>query len=364
MPWNNKGGSQGPWGGRGPTAPQPPNLEDMLRRGQDRLRQILPGGSHKGKLFGLAVAVLIGIWFLSGFYRVQADQQGVVLRFGEWVKTTQPGLNYHLPTPIETVVTPSVTRVNRIEIGFRSGAEIGRAGPLRGVGEESLMLTGDENIVDVNFTVFWRIKDAGMYLFNIRRPEPTVKSAAESAMREIIGQTPIALALAEGRKDIEERSFKLLQQILDSYGAGIEITQMRLQKVDPPAAVLDAFRDVQRAEADQERARNEAESYRNDIIPRARGEAERLIQEAEAYRQQVVAKAQGEADRFTSILAAYRLAPDVTAKRMYLETMEDVLSGVPKVIIDSGSSGTPGVVPYLPLPELRKRSNETQGNRK
>jgi membrane protease subunit HflK len=344
--------------------PQPPNLEDILRRGQDRLREVLPGGGNKGKILALAVAALVLIWLLSGFYRVQADQQGVVLRFGKWVETTQPGLNYHLPAPIESVVTPSVTRVNRIEIGFRSGAEIGRTGPVRGVGEESLMLTGDENIVDVNFTVFWRIKDAGMFLFNIRRPEPTVKSAAESAMREIIGQTPIALALAEGRRDIEERTFRLMQQILDSYGSGIEITQVRLQKVDPPAAVLDAFRDVQRAEADQERARNEAESYRNDVIPRARGEAERMIQEAEAYRQQVVAKAQGEAERFISILSAYRLAPDVTAKRLYLETMEDVLSGVEKVIIDSGSAGAPGVVPYLPLPELRKRSGNSQGGAK
>jgi len=327
----------------------------MLRRGQDRLREVLPGGNNKGRMFGLIAIVLVLIWLASGFYRVQADQQGVVLRFGEWIKTTQPGLNYHLPAPIESVVTPSVTRINRIEIGFRSGAEIGRTGPLRSVAEESLMLTGDENIVDVNFTVFWRVKDAGMYLFNIRNPDSTVKGAAESSMREIIGQTPIALALAEGRRDIEERTFTLLQQILDSYSAGIEITQVRLQKVDPPAAVIDAFRDVQRAEADQERLRNEAESYRNDIIPRARGEAERLIQEAEAYQQQIVAKAQGEAERFTSILSAYRLAPDVTAKRMYLETMEEVLSGVEKVIIDSGASGQ-GVVPYLPLPELRKRS--------
>jgi len=371
MPWTNQGGGgggQGPWGGgggdggRGPWgsggAPQPPNVEDLLRKGQERFQRLFPGGGGARRWIVIAL-IVVAVWLASGFYRVKTDQQGVVLRFGEWTRTTLPGLNYHLPFPIETVMTPAVTRVNRIEIGFRSGAEIGRAGAVQAVAEESLMLTGDENIVDINFAVLWQIKDAGQYLFNIRNPDQTVKMAAESAMREVIGQTPIVAALAEGREKIQAQTKDLLQRILDEYSAGILITDLQLQKVDPPAAVIDAFRDVQRAEADQERLRNEAEAYRNDIIPRARGQAEQIKQEAEAYKQQIVAKAEGEAQRFAEILTAYNLAPYVTAKRMYLETMEQVLSGIEKVVIDSSAGGT-GVVPYLPLPELRKRAKEDQ----
>jgi len=329
-----------------------------LRKGQERFQRLFPGGGGARRWIVIAL-IVVAVWLASGFYRVKTDQQGVVLRFGEWTRTTLPGLNYHLPFPIETVMTPAVTRVNRIEIGFRSGAEIGRAGAVQAVAEESLMLTGDENIVDINFAVLWQIKDAGQYLFNIRNPDQTVKMAAESAMREVIGQTPIVAALAEGREKIQAQTKDLLQRILDEYSAGILITDLQLQKVDPPAAVIDAFRDVQRAEADQERLRNEAEAYRNDIIPRARGQAEQIKQEAEAYKQQIVAKAEGEAQRFAEILTAYNLAPYVTAKRMYLETMEQVLSGIEKVVIDSSAGGT-GVVPYLPLPELRKRAKEDQ----
>ncbi len=361
MSWNNQGGGwqsggKGPWG-QGPrnSGPQPPDLEELIRKGQDRLKNILPsggGGSFGGPV--LWIVGSIGIVFLAAYlclYRVQPDEQGVVLRFGEWVRTTQPGLNYRLPYPIESVLTPKVTRVNRIDVGFR-GDLTERTGQPRDIVEESLMLTGDENIVDIDFSVFWQIKDAGQFLFNISNPEPTVKAVAESAMREVIGKNPIQRILTEGRQPIEDGTVKLMQQILDSYQAGITVSRVNLQKVDPPAAVIDAFRDVQAARADKERAQNEAESYRNDIIPRARGESERILQAAEAYKQEVVATAQGEAARFLSVYNAYRLARDVTAKRLYLETMEEILQGTNKIILDSKEGG---VQPYLPLTELQRR---------
>jgi membrane protease subunit HflK len=256
------------------------------------------------------------------------------------------------PSPIETVLKPSVTRINRTEIGFRSAGEATRAGTSRDLPQEALMLTGDENIVDINFTVFWLIKDAQAYLFNIRNPEGTVKSAAESAMREVVGQTPIAQALAEGRGKIETDTEHLLQGILDSYGAGIAVTQVQLAKVDPPAPVIESFRDVQRALADKEKLRNEAESYRNDIVPRARGDAARIKQEAEAYRAEIIARSTGDADRFTAVYRAYSVAKDVTVQRLYLETMEEILKNSNKIIIDRAAQGQTGVLPYLPLPNL------------
>ncbi len=295
-------------------------------------------------------------WLASGFYRVHADEEGVVLRFGAYNRTTKPGLRYHFPAPIETVFTPKVTFVNRIEIGYQSAGLGTRIGAPRQVPEESLMLTGDENIVDINFTVFWLISDAKAYLFNIRAPEATVKAAAESAMREIIGQTPIARALAEGRGQIEQDTRDLLQKILDSYGAGVQITQVQLQKVDPPGPVIDAFRDVQRARADQQRLQNEADGYRNDIIPRARGEAVQVKQQADAYKQEVVARAEGDAKRFLSVEEAFERSKDVTTRRIYLETLEAVLKNTNKVIVDRSASGS-GVVPYLPLPELKPRES-------
>ncbi len=247
---------------------------------------------------------------------------------------------------------PSVTRINRTEIGFRSAGEETRAGTSRDLPQEALMLTGDENIVDINFTVFWLIKDAQAYLFNIRNPEGTVKSAAESAMREIVGETPIAQALAEGRGKIETDTEHLLQGILDSYGAGIQVTQVQLAKVDPPAPVIESFRDVQRALADKEKLRNEAESYRNDIVPRARGDAARIQQEAEAYLAEIVARSTGDANRFNAVYQAYKVAQDVTLQRLYIETMEEVLKNSNKIIIDKAAEGHSGVLPYLPLPNL------------
>ncbi|MDP6066781.1 MAG: FtsH protease activity modulator HflK [Alphaproteobacteria bacterium] len=371
MSWRNQGGGWqgggggggggGPWGqgpGGGGGGPQPPDLEELLRKGQDRFRGLLPSGGGGLRGIALIVLILIAVWGASGFYRVDASEQGVVLRFGEWVNTTQPGLNYHLPAPIESVVLPQVTRINRIDAGYRTAGNTGRATASRDVPEESLMLTGDENIVDIDFAVFWRIGDAGKFLFNIQNPESTVKAAAESAMREVVGNTPIAAVLAEGRQQVEQGTKDLLQSILDFYQSGIVITELKLQKVDPPGAVIDAFRDVQRARADMERQRNEAESYSNDIIPRARGEAERMNQEAQAYKAEVVARSEGDAARFLAVYAEYAQAKDVTRKRIYLETMEEILAGMNKLIIDN--KGGSGVVPYLPLPELKKRAGGGQ----
>ena len=350
------GGGGGPWGsgrgggGGGPRGPQPPNFEEILRRSQDRFRRILPGGFGTGTGVAVVLIAIVVLWAASGFYRVLPDEEGIVLRFGAYNRRADPGLNYHWPTPIESVLTPSVTRVNRTEIGYRSGE--GRAAGSRQLPEEALMLTGDENIVDINFTVFWVIKDAQAYLFHIRAPEATVKAAAESAMREIVGETQIAHALAEGRGKIESETQHLLQRILDSYGAGILITQAQMAKVDPPAPVIESFRDVQRALADKERLRNEAEAYRNDIIPRARGDAVRIRQEAEAFRQEIIARSQGDADRFTAVYRAYKVAQDVTLQRLYIETMEEILKNSNKVIIDKAAQGQSGVLPYLPLPNL------------
>jgi modulator of FtsH protease HflK len=363
------GGDRGPWGsgrgnGQGPGAPRgpvPPNLEEILRRSQDRLRRAFPGGFGAGTGLGLAVLAVLVLWLATGtFYRVLPDEVGVVLRFGAYNRTAQPGLNIKLPAPIETVLKPSVTRINRTEIGFRSSEGATRAGTSRDLPQEALMLTGDENIVDINFTVFWIIKDAQSYLFNIRNPEGTVKSAAESAMREIVGETQIVQALAEGRGKIETDTQKLLQGILDSYGAGIQITQVQLAKVDPPAPVIESFRDVQRALADKERLRNEAEAYRNDIIPRARGDAVRIRQEAEAYRAEITNRSQGDADRFLEVYKAYKVAQDVTIQRLYIETMEEILRNSNKILIDKAAGGPSGVLPYLPLPNLLGSTPPTQ----
>jgi membrane protease subunit HflK len=367
MPWSNQGG--GPWGsgpkgpwGSGPqsSGPTPPDLEELLRRSQDKLKSVLPSGNLGGKGFALIALVVIAIWGFSGFYRVQPDELGVVLRFGKYVRDAKPGLNYHLPYPVEAVLTPKVTRVNRIDIGMRLVEDARRGTTQRDVTEESLMLTGDENIVDVDFSVFWLIKPngAGDYLFNIQMPEGTVKAVAESAMREVIGRSNIQPVLTGARQTIEGAVQELMQKTLDDYGAGVQITQVQLQKVDPPSQVIDAFRDVQAARADAERLQNEAQTYANRVVPEARGRVAQVIQGAEAYREQTVAEARGQASRFTQVLEEYTKAPQVTRDRIYLETMERIFGGTDKIIMDSG--GAQGVVPYLPLNELTRRPPQQQ----
>jgi membrane protease subunit HflK len=375
MPWSNQGG--GPWGsggggGKGPwgsgpqqSGPTPPDLEEFLRRSQDKLRTVLPGNLG-GKGLALIVLAAIFIWGLSGFFRVDPDELGVVLRFGKFVREVPPGLNYHLPYPIETVLTPKALRVNKIDIGMRIVEDLRRGSTIRDVPEESLMLTGDENIVDVDFSVLWKVKlnGVGDYLFNIQQPEGTVKAVAESAMREVVGRSNIQPILTGARQNIETAVQELMQTTLDHYGAGIQITQVQLQKVDPPSQVIDAFRDVQAARADLERAQNEAQTYANRVVPEARGKAAQIVQAAEAYREQTVAEAKGGSSRFTRVYDEYKKAPEVTRQRMYLETMERLFGGTDKIIMDSGGQGQGGVVPYLPLNELaRPRTTPQRGGR-
>lgn len=361
MPWDNQnngqnggsGGGGNPWG----NSPKPPgsDMDAWMREQREKLQKLIPGGGGSG-----IVLILVGlllIWGLSGFYRVLADEQGVVLRFGKLHTQTSPGLNYHIPWPVESVLTPKVTLVNRVDVGMRAASDSFRSQitAVRDVPEESLMLTGDENIVDVDFSVFWLINDAADFLFNIQNPEGAVKAVAESTMREVVGQNDIQPILTEQRQNIEQRVLELMQKTLDNFGAGITITQVKMQKVDPPGAVIDSFRDVQAARADQERARNEAKAYANRVVPEAQGEAFRIRREAEAYREQTVSESEGQASRFASVYNEYRNASEVTRQRIFLETLENVMQKSVKVIIESSSNGGAGVVPYLPLDQLRKK---------
>jgi len=329
MPLNNGGGKGN---GRQPLHPDRDKLKQMMAAGTG-----LPGPL----LFLIAAAIAALIAFYAFTFSVDPDELGVVMLFGKPVRTEPPGLHFRLPYPIEEVRSPKVTRQNIIEIGMRS-SELSRG--VRPVPEESLTLTGDENIVDINFVVFWRIRDAQKYLFNIQRPDVTVKEVAESAMRDIVGQSNIQPLLTSERQKTEQAVHKLMQTVLDSYGAGVIIDQVQLQKVDPPSQVIDAFRDVQAARADKERLQNEAGSYANKVVPEARGEAARILQAARAYKEQAVAEATGQSARFLQIYEEYKKAPEVTRKRMYLETMERVLSGTDKIILDT--KGRQGVLPY------------------
>ncbi|MCC6467485.1 MAG: FtsH protease activity modulator HflK [Alphaproteobacteria bacterium] len=372
MPWQNQGGGGGPWGsggggggspwgrGGGGGGMQPPDLEDLIRRGQDRFKKMMPGGTASPRAISLIVLVAILVWGMTGFYRVNPDEQGVAMTFGKWVETTQPGLRWNWPAPIGSIERPKVTRQNRVEVGFTTNAPQSRAGGKRDVASESLMLTGDENIIDIQFVVFWVIKDAGQYLFNIRNPDSTVKSAAEAAMREIVGKNNFEFARTQGRGRIQEDSKKLIQHILDTYGSGVLVTQVEIQKVDPPAKVIDAFRDVQAARADKERAVNEAQAYFNEQTQRAEGEAERVVREAEGIKEARIAESTGASQRFLSVYEQYKGAKDITMRRMYLETMEDILAGMDKVIVDPSGSGA-GVIPYLPLQELTTKRRPGQG---
>lgn len=301
----------------------------------------------QGRGLLLIAALLFVGWIASGIYKVQPDEQGIVLQLGRWTTTTGPGLHYHWPYPFETVLLPKVTQVHQLQLGNMTAAD-GTAS------REKQMLTGDENIVEADCTVFWKIKDAGHYLFYIDDPERSVKIAAESALREVIGRTPIQASMSDRRAQIAEETRVLLQQLLDRAQAGILITQVQLQRVDPPTQVIDAFNDVQRARADQERARNEAEAYANDVIPRARGDAARTVQEAEAYKAQVTNLAEGEARRFLSVYQSYAQHKDVTAWRLYLESMDEVLRKATRVIVQPAGTAGAAAVQYMPLIEKEK----------
>lgn len=362
MPWENNGGgggrnTGGPWGqapgggGGGPRRPggNTPNLEDILNRGRDQFRGGVPGG--RWLIIG-GVLVLGAFWALNSIYTVDPQEVGVELRLGQpKEELSTPGLHFHL-WPIETVEKVTVT-VNQTTIG--TTASNGRTG-----GDDGLMLSGDQNIVDVRFSVFWSVANPVEYLFNVRDPEDMVRNAAESAMREVVGRRPANDVFRDDQAGIETQVQEITQTILDSYGLGVNVSQISIEGAQPPAEVADAFNEVQRAEQDEDRVQEEARSYANTLLGDARGQAAARREEAAAYANQVVQEATGEAERFNSIYAEYVNAPDVTRKRLFLETMEQVLGSSEKVLIENGADGQ-GVVPYLPLPELRSRSTTDTG---
>ena len=385
MPWNDQGGGgggpwggsnggprgsgggQSPWGkpgGSGGGGQRPPDLEDQIRKFQERFKGAVGGGGGSGgtgggrKLGGAGFAVIGALallgWISTGVYVVDAGEEAVVLRFGAEHRSTGAGFHVHLPAPIETHIIVPIERVNRVNVGFTDG---NRGGDIQA---ESLMLTGDENIVDIDFTVLWRISDAGNFLFNVEDPQRTVKAVAESAMREIVGKRNLEAIITRERGVVQSDTRELIQEVLDSYEAGILITQVQLAEAGPPSTVIEAFRDVASAEQDAAANENEATAYRNQVVTEARGQAARVLQEAEAYRDSVIREANGDASRFNAIYEEYRQAPRVTRERMYLETMENVLSRSEKIVIDNEGGG---VVPFLPLDRLTQSQQNNQGGR-
>lgn len=359
---NNGSGNRGNGGRRPDDQPQIPDIDDLMKKGQDQLRVLMGGRGGSGQSGGsggggdlptpgrgvmtLGVIALIGIfWVWNSFYTVRPEEQSVELFLGEYYSTGQPGLNF-APWPVVTAEVIPVTREQTEDIG------VGQRGS-----DAGLMLTGDENIVDIDFQVVWNINDAQKFLFNLRDAQLTIRAVSESAMREIIAQSDLAPILNRDRASIAERLQDLIQSTLDSYDSGVNIVRVNFDKADPPTQVIDAFRDVQAAEQERDRTQKEADAYANAVLAGARGEAAQVLEEAEAYRAQVVNQAEGEASRFSAVLEEYRKAPEVTRKRLYIETMEEVLGRVDKVIIDDAAGGDQGVVPYLPLNELRKGSN-------
>lgn len=349
-PWGNGGGGSrggGPWGSgpqHGGGGNQPPDLEELFRRSQERLRNSFPSGRGNGVIAGLLILALLAVWLYASFYRVEEQEVGVELVFGEpKQQLSEAGLHFHF-WPIETV-EKVYTGQRQTRLGFGANRQARQA---------SLMLSGDQNIVDVDFTVIYRVSDPIAFLFNVREPEEFVRRVAESAMREIVGRSRADAVRTNQRATVQEQVRQLIQTTLDAYGVGLTVVGVQVERADPPAEVADAFEEVQRAQQDQERFQREAERYANQRLGEARGEASRIREQALAYRNRVTAEAEGEAQRFTQILDEYAKAPDVTRRRLFLETMERVLGDSNKVILESGSSGS-GVVPYLPLPEVDRR---------
>lgn len=326
-----------------------PDIEEFFKKSQEGFKKFFPkNGKGSGRTLWYVAGGIFSLWLLTGIYTVQQDEQAAILRFGKWVRTTEPGLNYHFPTPIETALVRNVTAIN---ILTNTNANQPATGTLSGEG--ALMLTGDENIADVQFAVNWRIKDLGAFLFNVKSPETTIRAAADSIVRSVIAQTSIAQVLSEGRSKINIQLREMLQKLLDDYQLGVEVSQVELLKVTPPTSqVMDAYLDVQRAKADMERKRNEAEYYRNSIVPVARGQAKKIVQDAEAYTAKVMADIDGETSRFQLVYDQYLMAPDVTRVRLYLDTMQTILESTQKLIVDGKSNQ--GVLPYLPLPEFKR----------
>lgn len=358
-PWGSSGsGGKGSGGGRGSGGGPggsnvPPDMDEMLRRAQENLRQVMPGGLGPVRVAGLVGLAALGLWLASGFYLVKPGENAVITQFGQWIKTqSDPGLGYRLPWPVQDVALLNITAERRIQIGFTEGTS-GRGGAgKRDVPEESLMLTSDANIVDLDMVVFWNIDNARDYLFNIMDQEQTIKKVSESAIREVVGQTRLQAIITGNRTEVAERAKTIMQETLNSYKAGISVLGVVIQEAVVHPDVIEAYEDVVAAQQDGERFQNEANIYANDIVPKARGEAIKMIQEAEAYKESQIAKAKGDADRFNAIYAEYVNGKEVTRQRLYLETMEDVLGNAQKIIIDD-KAGSSGVVPYLPLNEIK-----------
>lgn len=352
-PWGgHSNDDRGSWSGGRSGGQEPPDLDEMLRRAQDNFRSVMPGDFKGGHIIGLLIVAVLALWFASGFYIVEPGEHAVVQRFGAWNRTQdQEGLGYHLPSPIETVTKVQVNEIRLMNIGFEELFGRTTSGR-RDIAEESLMLTADRNIVDLDLVIQWNIKSAEDYLFNIDDQEGTIKKVAESAIREVAGQTDMFQIITNRRKEVADRSKAILQENLDEYESGVNITQVLIERAEVHPDVQNAFQDVQSAKQDAEDVQNRAQAYREDIIPKARGRAIQMGQEAEAYRQSMIARANGDADRFNSVYEAYLTGKDVTKERIYIETMEDVLTNAQKIILDS--EGGQGVVPYLPLNELSK----------
>lgn len=363
MSWSNQGGGGGPWkpggsgpwgqgsGGGRPNGPPSPDLEEFLRRSQERMRRLVPGGSPG--LLGLLAAVLLVavVWLASGFYTVAPNEVGINRVFGAYTGKTESGLNYNWPYPIGSVEKLAVTDRNAIDIGSSARDDLRRASGFQAtaveVPEDSLMLTGDQDIADVKFRVIWQIDPVHPedYAFNLREPDETIRAVAESVMREVVGRYNLQGILTSDRSKIEGEAQELIQDVLKGYNAGVLILSTQLLSVGPPAQVIGAYRDVTAAQQDQQRQVNEAEAYKNRVEPEARGAAASIIQDATAYKEQTVQEATGQAYRFDQVYQQYKNAPDVTRQRLYIETMEAILSGTSKTILDTKG----GVVPYLPL---------------
>lgn len=357
MAWNEPGGGKDPWGGRGGDQ-GPPDLDEIVRKMQDKMGGLFGGrkgggariGGSGGGLFtfGLIAVVAVAVWLLFGFYIVEEGKRGVELRFGQFSQITMPGLHWHAPYPIEQVEMVDVEKRNFIEVGYRSAGGRGSSGT-QTVPREALMLTQDENIVDVRVAVQYQVKDARAYLFNVRDPDATLKQATESAIREVIGKSKMDFVLTEGRGEVAIQAKALIQSILDQYAAGLLVTTVNLQDAQPPEEVQGAFADAIKAREDEVRQKNEAEAYANEVIPKARGAAARVLEEANGYKLSVIARAEGEASRFSQMLTEYTKAPEVTRKRLYLDTMEEVLANSNKVTVDLSKSNN---LLYLPLDQM------------
>lgn len=357
-PWgrgSNGGGPRNPWGsgGGGGGGEPPPDLDDLIRKAQANLKDVLPGNFGSGKIIALLVIVIAGLWFASGFYIIQPAEHAAIQKFGALDRVqVEPGLHYHLPFPVEQVTKVNVTEIRTIPIGFREAFT--RAGEgKQDIPEESLMLTSDANIVDLDLVVQWNIKAAENYLFKIVNPEDNIKQIAESAIREVVGQTPMFSIITQERAEVARRAREIMTKTLDDYQAGVNVTQVLIQAAEVHPDVQGAFQDVQSAKQDAIDKQNKAEAYRQDILPKARGQATQIINQARGYKEAVTARATGDADRFSSIYESYEKNRDVTRERMYIETMERIFQRANKTIIDQPDQGS-GIVPYLPLNELNR----------